>query len=99
MEPDVFWSAAMHQEDKGYQHPRDEESVYQIALPPAIPSNEPGAPRCKEKRPHASTGQGETGGQPAATVKPLGHQRDMRDEAQGREPSTDDDTIIEVELP
>ena len=99
MEPDVFRAAAMHQEDKGYEHPRDEDSVDQIALPPAILGNEPGAPRCEEERPHAGTSQSETGGKPAPAVKPPSHQRDMGNEAQGREPDTDDDPIVEVELP
>ena len=54
---------------------------------------------CEEERPHTGTGQSETGGEPAAAVKPPGHQRDMGDEAQGREPGTDDDPIVEVKLP
>ena len=99
VEPDVFRAAAMHQEDEGYEHSRDEDRIYQIALPPAILGNEPRAPGCEEERPHTSSGQSETGGKPAPAVKPPGHQRHMRDKAQGREAGTDNDPIVEVKLP
>jgi hypothetical protein len=56
MEPEVFRAATMHQEDEGYEYSRDEDCVYQIALPPAILGNEPCAPWCQEERPHTGTG-------------------------------------------
>jgi hypothetical protein len=56
MEPEVFRAAAMHQEDEGYEHPRDKDSVDQITLPPAILSNEPRAPRYNEEGTDASSG-------------------------------------------
>jgi hypothetical protein len=89
----------MHQEDQGYEHPRDEDRVYQIALPPAILGNEPCAPRCDEEGTDASAGESEASGKPAPAIKPPGHQRDMGDEAQGCKSDTDEDSIIEVELP
>jgi hypothetical protein len=56
VEPDVFWAAAMHQEDEGYEYSRDEDRIDQIALPPAILGNEPRAPGCEEEGTHASSG-------------------------------------------
>jgi hypothetical protein len=99
MQPDVFRAAAMHQEDEGYQYPRDEDSIDQITLPPAIPGNKRCTPWCEEERPHAGAGQSETGSEPAPAVKPPCHEYDMGDEAQGCEPGTDDDPVVEVKLP
>ena len=99
MESHVFRTAAMHQEDEGYEHSRDEGRVHHITLAPAILSNKPLAPRCEEERSHASAGQRETGGESTPAVKPSGQQRDMGNEAQGREPGTDNDPVVEVELP
>src|SRR5467141_1473989 len=99
MQPDVFRAATMYQEDKRYEHSRDDACVHQITLPPAILGNEPRTPGGEEESPHAGAGQGETSGEPAPAVKPLRHQRHMGNETQGRELGADDDPIVEVKLP
>src|SRR5262249_12994619 len=99
MQPNVFRVATMHQEDEGYEHPRDEDGVYQITLPPAILGNEPRAPLCDEEGTDDDAGQSETGAERAPTVKPPSHQRHMGDEAQGCKSNTDQNSIIEIELP
>src|SRR5437870_1504454 len=89
----------MHQEDEGYEHPRDEHRVHQITLPPAILGDEPRAPRRQEEGADARAGQSETGSEPAPALKPPGHQHDMWDEAQSSEAGADKNTIVEVKLP
>src|SRR5262249_26442482 len=99
VQPQIFWTAAMHQEYEGNQDPRNEDGVNHIALPPAILGNERRTPRRQEKGTYARAGQGETGGESTAVVKPAGDQRHMGDEANGGEASADQDPIVEIKLP